>query len=101
MTGTAALHAEILSRLDCIKDPCSLAMHDPMSLMEMGLVDRVDIADDGAITVTLCLTDTACVHFNAMRDYIRDALLPLDGVASVDVRQTLDELWTDERIRRD
>lgn len=100
MTGTAALHAEILSRLGRIKDPCSLAMHDPMSLVEMGLVDRVEIGGDGAVTVTLCLTDTACVHFNAMRAYIRDAVLPLDGVASVDVRQTLDELWTDERIRR-
>lgn len=100
MTDMAALRTEILSRLDRIKDPCSLAMHDPMSLVEMGLVDRIDIGEDGAVTVTLCLTDTACVHFNSMRAYIRDALLPLAGVASVDVRQTLDELWTDERIRR-
>ncbi|MCP5380402.1 MAG: DUF59 domain-containing protein [Novosphingobium sp.] len=100
MNGAGGLVAEIEARLDAILDPCSVAMRDPMGLVEMGLVEDIAIATDGAVTVTLCLTDTSCVHFAGIAAYIRDALLPLAGVSSVDIAHTLDTIWTDERIRR-
>jgi len=89
---------EIHARLDTIPDPCSIAMGKPMSLLEMGLVDNVAIAADGAVTVTLCLTDTACVHFGGMRDYIEQSLRDIVGIGSVRVDHTTEAIWTDERI---
>lgn len=99
MTDRARLLADIHTRLDTIPDPCSLAMRNPMSLIKMGLVEDVQISDSGAVTVTLCLTDTACVHFMRMTAFIRDAISPLDGVTSVAVRQTLDQIWTPDRMQ--
>jgi metal-sulfur cluster biosynthetic enzyme len=100
MSEAGGLLAKIEARLDTISDPCSVAMSDPMGLVEMGLVEHIVVADDGAVTVTLCLTDTSCVHFNGIVAYIRDALMPLDGVSSVSIAHTLETIWTDDRIRR-
>ncbi|MCB2052403.1 MAG: DUF59 domain-containing protein [Novosphingobium sp.] len=96
----SALKEAILARLDTIPEPCSIAMRDPMSLVEMGLIEDIVLDPQGAVTVTLCLTDPGCVHFNGMRAYIADAITTLPGVNSVNVCQTLDTLWTDERVRR-
>ena len=99
MTGDRALLLEeIHARLDAIPDPCSIAMGKPMSLLEMGLVENVAIAANGAVTVTLCLTDTACVHFGGMRDYIEQSLQDIAGIGSVCVDHTTEIVWTDERI---
>lgn len=94
----ALMLEEIRTRLDTIPDPCSIAMGKPMSLLEMGLVENVAIAADGAVTVTLCLTDTACVHFGGMRDYIEQSLQDIAGIGSVCVDHTTEVIWTDERI---
>jgi metal-sulfur cluster biosynthetic enzyme len=91
---------EIWDQLDGIAEPCSIAMGNRISLVEMGLIDDIAIADDGIVTITLCLTDTACVHYLRMQAYITDALSPLAGITSVQVKQTLDKLWTDDRVKR-
>ena len=64
------------------------------------LIDDVSVGDDGAVAITLCLTDSACVHYLRMEAYIIDALWSLAGVTSVKVRQTLDKLWTPDRVNR-
>lgn len=96
---TAEILADIAARLATIPEPCSLAMGKPTTITGMGLVEDVALTDNGAVTVTLCLTDAACVHFRGMQAYIRDALLTIDGVTAVDVRQTLDTLWTPDRVQ--
>jgi metal-sulfur cluster biosynthetic enzyme len=93
----AALNAAIRAALATVPEPCSIAMGRTVSLTQMGLVDAVDVADDGAVTITLCLTDAACVHFRSMQQFISDAVRPLAGVTSVRVGQTLDKLWTPDR----
>lgn len=100
MSDRDRLLRAIMARLDTIPEPCSIAMQSPMSITEMGLIDDVNIADDGTVSVMLCLTDTGCVHYMSMTRFITDALLPLDGVIDVKVRQVLDKLWTDDRVRR-
>lgn len=100
MSDTEALIAEIEARLDAIPDPCSIAMGDRMSLVEMGLIENIAIDQKGCARITMCLTDTSCVHFNGMVAYICEALLPMNGVEEVRVDHVLDRIWTDERIRR-
>lgn len=87
----------IRERVAAIPEPCAFAMGKPTTLGAMGLIEDIAFAD-GAATVTLCLTDTACVHFAAMRSYIADVLADLPEVTSVSVRQTLTELWTPDRM---
>lgn len=71
-------------------------MHRPVSIVQMGLVDDVRV-DDGVARITLCLTDTACVHFTGMQRAIADALADIPGIAAVQVVQATDKLWDPDR----
>ena len=87
----------IRQRVSAIPEPCAFAMGKPTTIGAMGLIQDITV-DHGRATVTLCLTDTACVHFAAMRTYIADVLADLPEVTSVVVDQTLTELWTPDRM---
>ena len=93
-----ALIARIEARLECVTEPCSIAFGKPISIVEMGLIERIDVTA-GHAEVTLCLTDAACVHFAGMQRFIRDELLALPEISTVEVRQTLELLWTPDRRR--
>lgn len=94
----AALIARITAALARVTEPCSIAFGKPISIVEMGLIERIDV-EGGHAQITLCLTDAACVHFAGMQRFIRDELLELPDILSVEVRQTLDRLWTPDRRR--
>jgi metal-sulfur cluster biosynthetic enzyme len=87
----------ILEALREVPEPCSLAMRAPLDITEMGLVDDVEL-DGGRVRVELVLTDPSCVHFTSMRRYIRDVLMRLDGVETVDVVLSTEKLWTADRV---
>jgi metal-sulfur cluster biosynthetic enzyme len=93
-----ALLARIEAALERVVEPCSLAFGKPVSIVAMGLVERIEVAD-GRARITLCLTDAACIHFAGMQRFIRDELLELREIESVEVVQTLDRLWTPDRRR--
>ena len=92
-----ATHAEILDALDGIAEPCSIAMDTPETLVSMGLVESVTVAD-AHVDVCLVLTDPSCVHFMSMRRYITDTLCARDDVDSVHVRMSTTQLWTPDRM---
>ena len=94
----AALLARIEARLARVTEPCSIAFGKPISIVEMGLIERVEVTD-GHAEITLCLTDAACVHFAGMQRFIQDELLDLPEIDSVAVNQTLEQLWTPDRQR--
>lgn len=93
----ANAHDAIMARLATVAEPCSIAMRAPTDIVAMGLVEDARL-DARTVTVTLCLTDPACVHFRGLQLYIRDVLMPLDFVDAVEVVQTLDILWTPDRV---
>lgn len=93
-----ALIAQIQERLARVTEPCSIAFGKPISIVEMGLVERIDVMGEH-VDITLCLTDAACVHFAGMQRFICDELLGLPDVSTVTVSQTLDQLWTPDRRR--
>ena len=91
-----ALIARIKAALARVTEPCSIAFGKPISIVEMGLIERIDVLEGNA-EITLCLTDAACVHFAGMQRFIRDELLELPEISTVEVKQTLDRLWTPDR----
>ena len=91
-----ALVARIEAALTRVTEPCSIAFGKPISIVEMGLIERIKVEGSHA-QITLCLTDAACVHFAGMQRFIRDELLELPEISTVEVRQTLDRLWTPDR----
>ena len=92
-----SIEQQVRARIAAIPEPCAIAFGAPTTLGDMGLIETIDVSD-GHATVTLCLTDSACVHFNAMQRYIADALADLPGVRGVIVRQSLTTLWSPDRM---
>ena len=86
----------IMAALAKVAEPCSLAFEKPTNIVDMGLVEQVEEVANG-LRITLCLTDAACIHFGGMQRYIADVLKPL-GYLQVEVVQTLDKLWTPDRV---
>jgi metal-sulfur cluster biosynthetic enzyme len=95
MTPTPGVVVEALRD---VPEPCSIAMRRvPLDIVEMGLVDDVRIAG-GTVHVELVLTDPSCVHFTSMRRFIRDVVMRLEGVETVEVVMSTKKLWTADRM---
>lgn len=92
--------AALIQQLRKVTEPCSIAMRNPVDIVEMGLVEDVQLID-GHVRVTLCLTDPGCIHLGPLRQFIADVLLELPGVQSVEVHQTSATLWTPDRMGRE
>jgi metal-sulfur cluster biosynthetic enzyme len=93
-----ALAARIRSELDAVKDPCSLATGIPLGLDEMGLIDDVTIAADGAVEVKLRLTSPFCHMIGFFKTEADRLLLALPGVSSVSLVADNGLDWSPSRI---
>ena len=81
---TRLAEERIAAVLDEIHDPCSIATGDPLGLREMGLVERIDVAADGAVHVGIRLTSPTCIMVGLFRSEIEDRLRAL-GAPAVEV----------------
>ena len=69
-----------MSRLEAIVDPCSAATKVPLSIVEMGMVERVELAG-GKVTVALRMTSPFC---HALPYFEMEIERVLDGVEGID-----------------
>jgi metal-sulfur cluster biosynthetic enzyme len=92
-----ATASAVVEALATVQDPCSVAMQSPMNLVRMGLVEAVEVVD-GAVRIELLLTDPMCFFFKDILESVQDAVRPVAGVHTVDVRLSHTELWTKDRI---
>lgn len=83
--STATLDlGEVNRRLNDVIDPCSVASGMPLGLPEMGLVAGVDV-EGSHLDVRIRLSSPGCYMLGYFTDEIRDRLLPMSGIDSVDV----------------
>jgi ring-1,2-phenylacetyl-CoA epoxidase subunit PaaD len=78
--------------LDEVKDP----EIPVVSLVEMGIIRRVEIADESVI-VTMTPTFSGCPALQVMKSDIENRLRAA-GIAAVEVRQVLDPPWSSDWI---
>ena len=69
----------------------------PISLPELGLIYGVDFAD-GAVTVSLTYTATACPCMEFIREDITDRLESESWIDTVELVEVWDPPWTSDRI---
>jgi metal-sulfur cluster biosynthetic enzyme len=90
---------QVLSALRRVVDPCSRAMGDDLSLVELGMVDGVIVGSDASVTVQLLFDDPLCLYFEMIQRAISEMVGGIEGVTSVRVEQTESELWTEDRMQ--
>ena len=92
------LKEAIRRELDGIKDPCSLASGVPLGLDEMGLIDSIEIASSGAVTLRLRLTSPFCHMIGYFKTETTRLVTALPGVTSVALEADNGLDWSPGRI---
>lgn len=79
---TDPVRDEVMSRLQAIVDPCSAATNVPLSIVEMGMVERVEFTS-GEVLVALRMTSPLCHALPYFEMEIERVLADVAGVAGV------------------
>jgi len=67
--------------------------HINVPLTEMGMLSRVDLADDGAVDVSLVFPCMGCPAFTMLKENVKKQVKRVDGVRDVRVRVDWDAKW--------
>src|SRR6476661_7544564 len=84
---------ELIAALKTVYDP-----EIPVDIYELGLIYKVDVADNKDVTVDMTLTAPGCPVAGEMPNMVRDALLTVPGIGKVTVEMTFDPPWTPDRM---
>jgi len=83
----------IMEVLATIPDP-----EMPISITDLGLVERVEVSEDGCVAIDILPTMIGCPALAMIRDDIEKKIADIDGVQQVLVRFINDPPWSVDRI---
>jgi metal-sulfur cluster biosynthetic enzyme len=95
---TPDLEREVMAALHEVKDPCSVAVGTPLSLVEMGLVRSCDISPDADVRIVLDVTSPMCLMAGHFLNDAQERLSAIPAVRSACVTVDPSGEWTPERI---
>jgi FeS assembly SUF system protein len=99
--ATSALSAEeleaftqkLIAALKTVYDP-----EIPVDIYELGLIYKVDVADNKDVAVDMTLTAPGCPVAGEMPGMVQAALETVEGIGKVSVNMTFEPPWTPERM---
>jgi FeS assembly SUF system protein len=89
----ARLTDEIVSALKSVYDP-----EIPADIYELGLIYKVDIADDRSVAVDMTLTSPNCPAAGELPGMVENAVASVTGVGPVTVKVVFDPPWDQSRM---
>ena len=89
----ARLTDEIVVALKTVYDP-----EIPADIYELGLIYKIDIADDRAVTIDMTLTTPNCPSAQELPTMIENAVASVPGVGPVSVNVVWDPPWEPSRM---
>ena len=79
---------DIIEALKSVYDP-----EIPVDIYELGLIYKVDVSDDRDVVIDMTLTAPGCPVAGEMPEWVKDAVLKVEGVKSCNVNLTFDPPW--------
>ncbi len=89
----ARMGDDIVAALKTVYDP-----EIPSDIYELGLIYRVDIADDRAVTVDMTLTTPNCPSAQELPMMVENAVSSVPGTGEVKVNVVWDPPWDQSRM---
>ena len=83
----------VVEALEAVHDP-----HVPVSLRRMGMLREIDIADDGVVTVQVCIPCMGCPGAGMLRESVREVVQTVPGVTKVVVEEGWHLPWSRDMI---
>lgn len=95
MTAEEKLNIEerVVALLRTVYDP-----EMPVDIYSLGLVYKIDVADDGALTVDMTLTAPNCPMADFIMEDARQKLESIEGVTSVTLNLVFEPAWTQDMM---
>jgi FeS assembly SUF system protein len=84
---------KLVTALKTVYDP-----EIPVDIYELGLIYKVDVADNKDIAVDMTLTAPNCPVAGEMPGMVKSALEKIEGVGAIKVNMTFDPPWTPDRM---
>ena len=84
---------KLVTALKSVYDP-----EIPVDIYELGLIYKVDVADNKDVTVDMTLTAPGCPVAGEMPGMVKNALEGVEGIGEVTVNMTFEPPWTPERM---
>jgi FeS assembly SUF system protein len=84
---------DIVAALKTVYDP-----EIPADIYELGLIYKVDIADDRGVTVDMTLTSPNCPAAGELPGMVENAVASVQGVGPVKVNVVFDPPWDQSRM---
>ena len=88
-----AFTAKLVAALKTVYDP-----EIPVDIYELGLIYKVDVADNKDVAVDMTLTAPNCPVAGEMPGMVQQALETVEGIGRVTVNMTFDPPWTPDRM---
>ena len=88
-----ALTDDLIAALKTVYDP-----EIPVDIYELGLIYKIDVADDRTVTIDMTLTAPGCPVAGQMPEWVADAVRSVEGVGDVDVNMVFDPPWDPSRM---
>ena len=88
-----AFTSKLVTALKTVFDP-----EIPVDIYELGLIYKVDVADNKDVKVDMTLTAPNCPVAGEMPENVKAALQLVDGIGEVTVNMTFDPPWTPDRM---
>jgi len=89
----ARLTDEVIGALKTVYDP-----EIPSDIYELGLIYKIDIADDRAVTIEMTLTTPNCPSAQELPTMVENAVASVAGVGQVKVDIVWDPPWDPSRM---
>lgn len=93
-TLIAISEEDILNALYDVKDP----EIPPLSIVDLGIVTRISLTDENAVSVGLTPTFSGCPALRMMEEMVHDRVSEIEGVTQVDVSTNFDVQWNSDMI---
>jgi FeS assembly SUF system protein len=87
------LREPIIEALRSVYDP-----EIPVNIYDLGLIYRIDIADDGKVAIDMTLTAPACPVAGMMPVMVQEAVQKVEGVGDVHVELVWEPPWSQENM---
>lgn len=87
----------VWQRVRAIEDPCHVLANYPVTLVDLGVINRVEI-DGGYVEIGLTYTELGCAFAPRILQRLEDEVMAVPGVVSMDVVYEPDPPWTPDRM---
>ena len=88
-----AIEEKVVEMLRTVYDP-----EIPVDIYSLGLVYRIELSDEGELTVDMTLTAPNCPMADFIMEDVRMKLESIDGVSAVNVNIVFEPAWTQDRM---